>query len=159
MKCTTNTKLRGSLLLGHTDCLSVATSRLGVLTTNANVPEVAHTAMNTDLLQALDIITKLRVQAVGNNLAVCAVSTILLSVEHPARDLVLSGVCHHLDKLLKMGLLQLTSALAKVDVSLLADEVREAATATLDGRQSIHDVLLSIDVRVKNTQDFREVSL
>ncbi len=44
--------------------------------------------MSADLLQALKIVTKLRVDTVGEDLAVLAVDNIVLTVEHPAGDLV-----------------------------------------------------------------------
>lgn len=45
--------------------------------------------MRADLLEALKVLTELAVQAVGNNLRVLAVGDIALSVQEPARDLVL----------------------------------------------------------------------
>lgn len=49
--------------------------------------------------------------------------------------------------------------LAEVDIGLLADEVGVAATDTLDLGQSVHDLLLSINVGVEETQDVLEVRL
>lgn len=53
---------------------------------------MTETAVSTDLLQALEILTEFRVDTVGENLAVLAVDDIALSVEEPRWDLVLSGV-------------------------------------------------------------------
>jgi len=53
---------------------------------------MTETAMSTDLLQALQIITKLRIDTVGEDLRVFAVNNIALTIEEPGWDLVLSWV-------------------------------------------------------------------
>ena len=50
------------------------------------------TAMSTDLLQALQIFTKLRVDTVGENLRVFAIDNITLTIEEPGWDFVLGWV-------------------------------------------------------------------
>ena len=50
------------------------------------------TTMSADLLQALQIITELGVDTVGENLAVLAIDDIALTVEEPGWDLVLGRV-------------------------------------------------------------------
>lgn len=81
-----------TLLLGHTDGPATATGRLGVLTTHAETPVVAETTVSADLLQALQVVTQLRVDAVGQDLRVLAVHDVALPVEEPAGDLVLGRV-------------------------------------------------------------------
>jgi hypothetical protein len=77
-----------TLLLGHTDGSAAATSGLGVLTTDTETPVVTETTVGADLLQALEIVTELAVDTVGENLAVLAIDDIALPVEEPAGDLV-----------------------------------------------------------------------
>jgi len=48
--------------------------------------------MSTDLLQALQIITKLGVDTVRENLRVLAIDDIALTIEEPSGDLVLGRV-------------------------------------------------------------------
>jgi len=48
--------------------------------------------MGADLLQAFQIITKLGVDTVGENLRVLAIDDITLTIEKPCWDLVLGGV-------------------------------------------------------------------
>jgi hypothetical protein len=72
-----------TLLLGHTDGPAAAASRLGVLATHAQAPVVAQTTVGPDLLQALEVITELRVDAVGQDLRVLAVDNVALPVEEP----------------------------------------------------------------------------
>jgi hypothetical protein len=47
--------------------------------------------------------------------------------------------------------------LVEVDVGLLADDVGVAATDTLDLGQGVHDLALSINVGVEETQDVLEL--
>ena len=53
---------------------------------------MAKTTMSADLLQAFQIITKLRVDTVGENLRVLAIDDITLTIEEPGWDLVLGWV-------------------------------------------------------------------
>ena len=64
------------------------TGGLGVLTADAEAPVVAEPAVGADLLQALEVIAELGVDAVGEDLAVLAVDDIALPVEEPGGDLV-----------------------------------------------------------------------
>lgn len=56
------------LLLAQTDSLSSSTSRLGVLTTHSQLEVVADTTVGSDLLQALQVVTQLRVEVVREDL-------------------------------------------------------------------------------------------
>lgn len=53
---------------------------------------MTETTVSADLLQALQVITELGVDTVGQDLGVLAVDNIALSVEEPGGDLVLSRV-------------------------------------------------------------------
>lgn len=81
-----------ALLLADTDGAATATSGLGVLTTDTETPVVTETTVRADLLQALEILTELGVDTVGDDLGVLAVDDVALSVEEPGGDLVLGGV-------------------------------------------------------------------
>lgn len=48
--------------------------------------------------------------------------------------------------------------LGDVDVGLLADDVGEAATHTLDGSERINNLLTTINVGVEDTEDVLEVA-
>jgi hypothetical protein len=162
-----------TLLLGHTDSSAAATGGLGVLTTDAEAPVVTKTTVSADLLQALEIVTELAVDTVGKSLAVLAIDDIALPVEEPGGDLVwmmlnhiprlveptqhtLQRVLDDGDETLKLFGGEVTGALAEIDIGLLADQVGVAATDTLDLGQGVHDLLLSIDVRVQQTDDVLE---
>ena len=51
--------------------------------------------MGTNLLESLHILTKLVLKTVGRDLRVLAVLVVLLSVEEPIGDLVLTWVRHN----------------------------------------------------------------
>ena len=49
--------------------------------------------------------------------------------------------------------------LVQVDIGFLADQIRVSAPNTLDLSQGVHDLLLSIDVRIEKSEDELEVRL
>ncbi|KAL5476493.1 hypothetical protein ACEPAI_3350 [Sanghuangporus weigelae] len=65
---------------------------LGVLTPHTQTPEVSQPPVRTDLLQALQVVTKLRVDVVRKDLIVLPIDNILLPVEEPRGDLVLRRI-------------------------------------------------------------------
>lgn len=75
--------LTTALLLGDTDGAATATSGLGVLTTDTEAPVVSETTVGTDLLEALEVVTELGVDTVGEDLGVLAVDNVALSVKEP----------------------------------------------------------------------------
>jgi hypothetical protein len=102
-----------ALLLGHTDGASTAASGLGVLATDTQAPVVTETAVGADLLEALEILTELGVQGVGDNLVVLAVDDVALSVQEPGGDLVLGGGLENGDDALKLFGGEFTSTVNK----------------------------------------------
>ena len=126
------------------------------------------TTMSTDLLQALQIITKLRVDTVGENLRVFAIDNITLTIEEPRWDLVLSwvlddgndslqffggeltGTISH-DQLLLPPSKILCLPLVEIDISLLADQVGVTTSDTLYLGQGVHDLLLPFDIGIEET--------
>lgn len=95
-------RVKGLLLLGHTDGTSATAGGLGVLTAHTKAPVVTQTTVGTDLLQSLQILTQLRVHIRGGQLRVLAVDDVLLSVQEPVRDLVLARVRDDRDDLLDL---------------------------------------------------------
>ena len=71
---------------------------------------MTETTVSADLLQALEIVTELGVNTVGEELRVLAVDNVALPVEEPAGDLVLGRVLHDGDNTLKLFGGELTSA-------------------------------------------------
>lgn len=99
-----------TLLLGDTDGPAATTGGLGVLTADAEAPVVSETTVGADLLEALQILTELGVDAVGQDVGVLAVDNVALSVEEPGGDLVLGGVLDDGDDTLELFGGKLTGA-------------------------------------------------
>lgn len=131
--------------------LTTTGSGLGVLTSDLQAPEVSDTSVGSDLLQSLQVISQLRLQTVGQDVVVLTVNLVLLSVQEPGWDLVLSWVLHDGDNSLQFFLGQFTGTLVQVDISLLADQVRVSSTDTSDLGQGVHDLDSTIDVGVQQT--------
>lgn len=65
-------------------------------------PVVAETSVGADLLEPLQVLTQLVIQLVGQHLTEATVLHVLLSVQEPVGDLVLTGVRHHCDDALNL---------------------------------------------------------
>ena len=107
-----------TLLLGDTDGPAATTGGLGVLTADTEAPVVSETTVGADLLEALQILTELGVDAVGQDVGVLAVDDVALSVQEPGGDLVLGGVLDDGDDTLELFGGKLTSAAVDGFVSL-----------------------------------------
>ena len=99
-----------ALLLADTDGAATATGGLGVLSTDTETPVVTETTVGADLLEALEVVTELGVQSVGNGLGVLAIGDVALSVQEPGGDLVLGRVLEDGDDTLKLFGGKLTGA-------------------------------------------------
>lgn len=82
-----------------------------MLTSDTETPEVSQTTMGTDLLQPLQILTKLAFHVVGQNLRILAINDISLSVEEPGWNLVLCWVLNDCDDSLELFGGNLTSTI------------------------------------------------
>lgn len=106
------------LLLADTDGASTTTGGLGVLTADTETPVVTETTVGADLLQALEILTDLAVEGVGDDLGVLAIGDVALSVEEPGGDLVLGGGLEDGDDTLELFGGEFTSAVKRYQSQL-----------------------------------------
>lgn len=107
------------LLLADTDGASTTTGGLGVLTADTETPVVTETTVGADLLQALEILTDLAVEGVGDDLGVLAIGDVALSVEEPGGDLVLGGGLEDGDDTLELFGGEFTSTVRDIKVNLM----------------------------------------
>lgn len=107
------------LLLADTDGASTTTGGLGVLTADTETPVVTETTVGADLLQALEILTDLAVEGVGDDLGVLAIGDVALSVEEPGGDLVLGGGLEDSDDTLELFGGEFTSTVRDIKVNLV----------------------------------------
>merc|ERR1712221_20339 len=127
------------LLLGHTHSFTFVTSRCGVLPTNSETPIMSKSTVSFDLLQPLQIFTKLVLQTIGQDLRVLSIFHILWSVEIVIWDLVLSWILHDGDKSFNFFIREFTSSFIHVDVSFLQADVGESPSDSFDGSHGVHD--------------------
>lgn len=95
-------RIPSTLLLADTNGPAPATGGLAVLATDTEAPVVTETTVGADLLQALEVLTELGVDTVGEGVLVLAVDDVALPVEEPGGDLVLSRVLDDGDNALKL---------------------------------------------------------
>lgn len=112
-----------TLLLGNTDSLSTTTGSLCMLSTNTNSPVMSQSTMTTNLFQGFQILSHLVVQTVGKNLTVASVFDILLSIQEPVGDLVLSWVLDDCNDSLQFVIGEFSGTLCQINISLFADNV------------------------------------
>ena len=67
-------------------------SGLGVLSSDPKAPVVTEATVGADLLETLEVLTKLVVEDVGHHLGGLAVLDVTLPVQEPVRDLVLARI-------------------------------------------------------------------
>ena len=75
-----------------------------MLTSNTQAPEVSDTTVSSDLLQSLQVVSQLGLQVVSQVVVVLTVVDVLLTVQEPGWDFVLSWVLHNLDDSLQLFL-------------------------------------------------------
>jgi hypothetical protein len=133
-----------------------ATRRTGVLSTNADGPPVPQTAVGADLLQALNVITKLGSNVLRKDLRVFSSLEVLLSVQKPQRDLELTRILNDGHKLLNFIGCELSGALVDVDFGFFADQIGEPTTDATDLCKTKDNVTLALNVGIENTQNVLE---
>jgi hypothetical protein len=126
-----------------------------MLTTDAQVPEMTETAMEADLLHALKVLAKLDIDNVRHNVEVLAIGTVLLTIQEPVWDIELTRVLDHSNDSLNLVVGELTSALVKIDLSLLQDKVGETATYTTNLGQSKHNLVGTLQKKRKEKKKRR----
>ncbi len=88
--------------------------------------------MKSHLLHSLDILTELTIHQVSILVGCLTVLNVLRSVDKPQRDLELKRISNDRNNLSDLFLAQLTSSLVHVDIALLANDIGESATDTLE---------------------------
>jgi hypothetical protein len=131
---------------------------------------MTETTVSTDLLQTLQILAQLRIDIVGQNLAVLAIDDIALTIEEPSGDFVLRGVLDDGDNSLKLFGGELTSTveyqypllqplecpaipLSEIYIGLLANQVGVAASNSLDFCQGYLYLLFTFDICIEQTKN------
>lgn len=82
-----------------------------LMTRSVLPPVVSETSVGSDLLKSLKVLTKLVVKTVGRDLRVLAVLVVLLSVEEPIGNLVLTWIRNDRDNSINLYKIHLTKKL------------------------------------------------
>ncbi len=120
-------------------------------------PEVSETSVVFDLLESLHVLSQLSVQLIANNLGVNTVLGVSLSVEEPLGNVVFSGSSEDVVDFLKLGFSEFTSSFVQVHLSNLENDVGEATSDTSDNSECEHNLMLSFDVSVEDSQNVGEL--
>lgn len=115
--------------------------------------------MQTNLLHALQVVTQLRVELIGDDLRVLSVLVVLLIVEEPGGDVELQRVRNDCLERFDLLLGELACALVQVDVGLLADQVAESSADAANLCQRIHHLVGALHVRIQNTKNQLEIGI
>eukprot|EP01083_Nonionella_stella_P189889 703251_1 len=115
------------------------------------------TTVSTNLLHPLNIITKLGIEVLGENLGVLSCLNILLPIEEPKRDLELTRVLNDSNKLLNLISGELSGTLVYINLSLFADEIGETRSKSSNFGKGENNVTLSLHVCIQNTEDMLEL--
>lgn len=139
---------------------------------------MSHTTMGTDFLQTLQIFTKFRVQIRRCQLLVFAIDDVLLSVQEPVWNFILSRVrddgddfvdlngMHHKQSISFSGqnvfaslvfaylfIGTFTGAFGQIDVGLFQYDVGVTTTNTFDGCHRNSNFAVTINVRIHDTKN------
>mmetsp|Transcript_22592 Transcript_22592/g.48913 ORF Transcript_22592/g.48913 Transcript_22592/m.48913 type:complete len:171 (+) Transcript_22592:132-644(+) len=148
------------LFLSYTKLINLfpASSRASVLSTHADTPPVTKTAVGTDLLHPLNIITKLSIKVLRKHLGILARLEILLPVEEPKWDFELTGVLDNGNELFNLIGSQLSGTFVDIDFGLLADKISKTTSKTLNFSEAEDNVSLALNVSIEDTQDVLELA-
>jgi len=117
------------------------------------------TTMSTNLLQALQIVTKLGIDTIGEDLRILTIDDIALTIEEPGWDFVLSRILDDGNDSLEFFGGEFTSTLVEINISLLTDQIRVSSSDSLYLGQCVHDLLLSFNIGVEETKDVLKIRL
>ena len=145
-----------SLLSGNTESLSASTGRLGSLSSNLDTPVVSETSMVLGLSHSLEILSETGIQVVGDKLSPGTVLWVLLSVQEPFWDVVLSWSGDDIGDNLDLVLNELSGSLVNIDLSDLEGKNSESSTDTFDLSETEWSLLFTVDVCVLHSQDMSE---
>jgi hypothetical protein len=147
---------RCSLLSDDTEGLSASTGRLGSLSSNLVAPVMSESSMVLTLSHSLEIFSKTGVQGVGDELSPGTVLWILLSVQEPFWDVVLSWSSDDIGDNSDLFLDHLSRSLVDINLSDFEGKDGESSTNTFDLSETEWSLLFTVDVCVLHSQNVSE---
>lgn len=110
---------------------------------------MAETSVGPDLLQPLQVLAELAVDAVGEDLGVLSVDNVALSVEEPARDFVLEGILDDGHNAFEFFGGKVAGPLRQIDIGLFTHKIGVSPPNTLHFCQGIHDLLPAVHIGIQ----------
>ena len=108
------------------------------------------------LSHSLEILSETGIQVVGDKLSPGTILWILLSVQEPFWDVVLSWSGDDIGNNLDLVLNELSGSLVNIDLSNLEGKNCESSTDTFDLSETEWSLLFTVDVCVLHSQDMSE---
>ena len=146
-----------SLLSGDTEGLTASTGGLGSLSSDSMAPVMSETSVVLGLSHSLKILSHHGIQVVGDELGPVAMLWVLLSVQEPLWDVVVSWSGDDVVNSLDLLLIELTGSLVEVDLSDFEGESGESSTETSDLSKTEWGLLFTVDVCVLDSENVHEL--
>eukprot|EP00178_Gracilaria_changii_P010141 TRINITY_DN2956_c0_g1_i1.p1 TRINITY_DN2956_c0_g1~~TRINITY_DN2956_c0_g1_i1.p1 ORF type:complete len:131 (-),score=6.04 TRINITY_DN2956_c0_g1_i1:13-405(-) len=113
--------------------------------------------MYPSFLHPIEILPPFVIHSLSDGLHILTVLVVLLSIQEPKRDFVLLGVGHNFHQGFKLFNVKFTSSLIQINLSLFADKIGESAPNSTNASHGIHNLLVTIDIRVHHTKNLCEI--
>ena len=146
-----------SLLSGNTEGLTASTGGLGSLSSNSVTPVMSETSMVLGFSHSLKILSHVGIEVVGNELGPVSMLWVLLSVEEPLWDVVVSWSGNDVVNSFDLSLVQLTGSFIAVNLSDFEGKDRESSTKTSDLSKTEWSLLFTVDVCVLDSKNVHEL--
>jgi hypothetical protein len=142
-----------SLLSGNTEGLTASTGGLGSLSSNSVTPVMSETSMVLGLSHSLKILSHHGIQVVGNELGPVSMLWVLLSVEEPLWNVVVSWSGDDVVNSLDLILVELSRSFVAVNLSDFEGKDGESSTETSDLSETEWSLLFTVDVCVLDSKN------
>ena len=126
------------------------------MSSDLDAPVVSETSVVLGLSHSLEILSETGIQVVGDELAPETILWVLLSVEEPLWNVVLSWSGDNVVDDLDLLLIHLAGSLVDIDLSDLEGKNGESSTDTFDLSETEWSLLFTVDVCVLHSEDVSE---
>ena len=146
-----------SLLSGNTEGLTASTGGLGSLSSNSVTPVMSETSMVLGFSHSLKILSHIGIQVVGDELGPGSALWVLLSVEEPFWDVVISWSGDDVVNSLDLLFVHLSGSFIAVNLSDFEGEDRKSSTKTSDLSKTEWSLLFTVDVCILYSENVYEL--
>ena len=148
--------MRSLLLSGNTECLTASTSGLCSLTSNSKSIPMSDTSVVLGLSHSLEILSHGGIELIGNQLRPGSVLWVLLSIQEPFWDVVLSWSGQDVIDNLDLIFVHFSASQICVNLGNFENENRESSSNTSNLSQTEWSFLFTSDVCVLHSENVLE---